>query len=134
MTDDLAAAAGEVSLGPLEVVAGEAELAAFAEACEAPPGEPPATFPIAWLAAPALRSMLQAMAGPSYLPVHESQSFDYERALKPGGRYVLSGVARRETGPDRLVVALQATDGEAHVALTMKTVLRLVAVAGDGSK
>ncbi len=131
---DLSAQAGEFILGPLEVVARPEDIAAFAEACGTPPGEPPATFPLVWLAAPALRSILGVAAGPSYLPVHESQSFDYERPLKPGGRYVLSGLARRETGPDRLVVALQATDGEAHVALTMKTVLRLLAVAGDGSR
>ena len=131
---DLSAQAGEFILGPLEVVARPDEIAAFALACDAPANEPPATFPMVWLAAPAIRAVLERAAGPTFLPVHESQSFDYERPLKSGGRYVLSGLARRETGPDRLFVALQATDGEAHVALTMKTVLRLLAVAGDGSR
>jgi hypothetical protein len=124
--------AGDVALGPFEVVAEQDSIADFALAIGQQTSEPSATFPIVWLSLPALKQALRATLGAGHLAIHESQSFDYERPLTPGGRYMLSGVARRESGPDRLVVTVQAADEGGRIAVAMRSVLRIVAVSGDG--
>jgi len=119
-------------LGPFDVVADPASISAFANALGQQRNEPPATYPIVWLSTPALKQALREALGPGHLPIHESQSFDYERPLTPGGRYRLAGSARREPGPDRLIVTMQATDDGGRLVVAMKSVLRIVAVSGDG--
>ena len=120
-----------IVFGPFEVSTDNATVSAFARFVGAAGGHPPATFPIVWLSHPSFKAALRAALGPGFLPVHESQSFHYERPLKLDGRYVLSGVARREFGPDRLVVVADAVGPDGRVALTLRTVLRIVAVGGD---
>lgn len=121
----------ETSLGPFEVAADPAQIAAFAAASGAADAAGvPATFPIVWLANPELMAALRALAGADRLPVHESQSFAYARALTPGARYRLSAVARQESAPERLVVEARVTGMADEPVLEMRAVLRLVPIAG----
>ncbi|HMN73042.1 MAG TPA: hypothetical protein PKA55_14355 [Rhodoblastus sp.] len=125
---------GETVLGPFEVATGADEIAAFAAATGAPPGGIPATFPIVWLSAPELKAALRAAAGADFLPVHESQSFDYARSLAVGAAYRLTAVARRESAPDRLVVEAAVTEAAGAPVLTMRAVLRLAPLTlGQGA-
>ena len=122
---------GEIVLGPFEVATGAGEISAFAAAVGAPANPIPATFPIAWLSAPALKAALREAVGPDFLPVHESQSFDYVRPLVPGAALRLTAVARRESAPERLVVEAEATELSGAPALIMRAALRLVPLAGE---
>ncbi|MCB1535920.1 MAG: hypothetical protein KDJ44_14660 [Rhodoblastus sp.] len=125
---------GEIVLGPFEVATGASEVQAFATAVGARAGEIPATFPIVWLSAPALKAALREAVGPDFLPVHESQSFDYVRPLVPGAALRMSAVARRESAPERLVVEAEATEFSGARALTMRVALRLVPLgSGEGA-
>ncbi len=120
----------EMVLGPFEVATDPAAVAAFAAAIGAPAGQIPVTFPIVWLSAPDLKAALREAVGPDYLPVHESQSFAYLRALAPASAYRLTAIARRESGPERLVVEADVSDMAGAPVLTLRAVLRLVALAG----
>lgn len=120
----------ETVLGPFEVATRSADIAGFAAATGAPAGEIPATFPIVWLSAPALKDALREAAGADFLPVHESQSFDYLRPLARDATYRLVAVARRESAPERLVVEASVTELSGAAALNMRAALRLVPLAG----
>ena len=122
--------AGAIALGPFDVVADPAAIAAFAAACGHRGADIPATFPIVWLAGPELKRALRAAVGDDALPVHESQAFDYFAPLTAGTRYRLSGVARRQANPDRLVVEAQTFDPDGRAALALRSVLRIVSLAG----
>jgi len=120
----------ETVLGPFEVATNPADVATFAAAVGAPAAEVPATFPIVWMSAPPLKAALREAAGPDFLPVHESQSFDWARPLVAGAAYRLSAVARRENAPERLVVEASIVEPSGDLVTTMRAVLRLVPLAG----
>jgi len=52
------------------------------------------------------------------------------RALAPASAYRLTAIARRESGPERLVVEADVSDMAGAPVLTLRAVLRLVALAG----
>ena len=120
----------ETVLGPFEVATDPAEIAAIAAAVGCADGSVPPTFPVVWLSAPALKAALRDAVGPDFLPVHESQSFDYARPLALGAACRLTAVARRENAPERLVVEASVADLSGAPVLTMRAVLRLVPLAG----
>ena len=124
----------ETVLGPFEVATDPDAVAAFCAAIGAPKGEIPATFPIVWLSAPDLKAALRDAVGPDFLPVHESQSFDYARPLALGVAYRLTAAARREHAPERLVVDADVAEADGAPCLTLRAVLRLVPLAeGQGA-
>ena len=131
MSDQRPFPAEAFDLGPFEVAADPAAIAALAAAVGAGGSMPSATFPASWLSLPKLGEALRAAIGPGYLAVHESQSFDYDRPLRAGGCYTLSASVRREAAPARLVIVARATETDGAVALTMRSVMRLVATAGE---
>ena len=133
MADRAKDAVGDIPLGPFEVKADQGSISAFAAALGQAISDTPAIFPIVWLSAPALKQKLRSALGPGHLPIHETQSFDYEHPLTPG-RYRLSGVARRECAPDRLIVTMQAIDGGGRTTVVLRSVLRIVTVSGSGMK
>ena len=122
---------GEIVVGPFEVAADPETVAAFAAAVDATGPEPPATFPATWLSLPRVKEALAAAIGPGHLPVHESQSFDYERPLRSGARYLLSATAWREEGPARLVFVAEAAEPDGRIAVAMRSVLRIVRIGED---
>lgn len=124
----------EMVLGPFEVATDPAAVAAFSAAIGAQPDQIPVTFPIVWLSAPDLKAALREAVGPDVLPVHESQSFAYARSLVAGAAYQLTATARRENTPERLVVEADVSDTAGAPVLTLRAVLRLVALAeGQGA-
>lgn len=115
------------SLGTFSVVARPDEVVAFRAATGLPPGAAvPATFPMRWLASPAVRDALLALAPESHLvPVHESQLFDYRGAILAGRDYDMTLAARREPAPDRLVLDGTVAEADGTTVVTVETVLRL---------
>ena len=85
-------AAGPVRLPAIRVRTEPTEVAAFSrETFAAGTGDfVPLTFPFRWLTLPAIRALIvQLSGGEEFLPVHEAQSFVYERSLRTGADYVL---------------------------------------------
>lgn len=121
----------EAVLGPFEVATAPAMIAAFAAAVGVPMADALATFPIVWLSSPEMKAALRAAVGPDYLPVHESQSFDYARALRVAAAYRLTAVARRESAPERLTVDVDVVEMTGAPVLTMRAVLRLVPLSEE---
>src|ERR1700719_1805748 len=96
-----------VRLPPIQVRTGAGEVAGFLRETggDRPGGFVPLTFPVRWLALPAVRGLiLQLIGGQGFLPVHEAQSFAYERELRIETDYVLAVEARRK--PPRLTLRM----------------------------
>lgn len=87
----------------------------------------PLTFPVRWLALPAVRSsILQLIGGQGFLPVHEGQSFAYEHELRIDTDYVLAIEARRTAKPPRLILRMAVSTGQGEICAHLETVLRIV--------
>ncbi len=87
----------------------------------------PLTFPFRWLALPAIRGLiLQLIGGQGFLPVHEAQSFAYERELRLETDYVLAVEARRTAKPPRLTLKMAVSTEEGEICARIETVLRIV--------
>jgi hypothetical protein len=87
----------------------------------------PVTFPARWLALPAIRGLiLQLIGGDGFLPVHEGQSFAYERELQLETDYVLAVEARRTAKPQRLTLKMAVSTGQGEFCARVETVLRIV--------
>lgn len=106
---------------------------AVAEAVDKPPrrvlDEPdvPLTYPFCWLTSQEVRPVLERMIGrPAFLPVHEAQSFDYERPLALDADYQLAFTFRRTAEPARLIVNAEISMPHAQTCARFETVLRLV--------
>ncbi len=87
----------------------------------------PLTFPIRWLALPAIRGLiLQLIGGQSFLLVHEAQNFAHERELRIETDYVLAVEARRTAKPPRLTLKMAVATGQGEICANLETVLRIV--------
>ncbi|MGH6813218.1 MAG: hypothetical protein ACREDM_13085, partial [Methylocella sp.] len=85
----------------------------------------PLTFPVRWLALPAVRGLiLQLTGGQGFLPVHEAQSFAYEHDLRIETDYVLAVEARRTAKPPRLTLRMAVSTGQGKICAHLETVLR----------
>ncbi len=118
-------------LGSFAVTADRAAVDAFRAATGMLPGDGvPATFPMRWLAAPAVRDALLTMASePELVPVHEAQTFEYLAALSVGQSYELRLEARREAAPERLVLAGMVAAADGTQVVRVETILRLFSTA-----
>lgn len=129
----MAGAGAERSVGPLQVVADRASVAAFAAALggDAVAGAVPYTYPICWLdrreivaAARALDSRQDATL------VHEQQTFAYRRPIRLDEPY---RVMLRITAPPgrlkRLLVDATVTDGDGETVMEMRAGLIVVSGA-----
>ena len=94
--------------------------------------EVPASFPFCWLTLPEVRPTLRRMIGAEgVLPVHEAQSFSYQRPLDLDADYRLDFVFRRSSAPDRLTVSATINTLCNEPCAAFETVLRLVATSGE---
>lgn len=121
--------ADAIALGGFGVEASPDEIAAFRAATGLPAqGETlPLTFPIRWMASPAVRDAVATLAPESDLIlVHESQTFDYATALRVGEPYTLTLTGRRVTTPDRLIVDGTVAAADGSICARLETILRLV--------
>jgi hypothetical protein len=118
-----------VRLPPIRVQTGANEVAGFLRETGGAPtlGFVPLTFPIRWLALPAIRGLiLQLIGGQGFLPVHEAQSFAYEHELQIETDYVLAVEARRTAKPPRLTLEMAVSTGQGEICAHLETVLRIV--------
>jgi hypothetical protein len=118
-----------VRLPPIRVRTGAGEVAGFLRETGGPRngGFVPLTFPFRWLALPAIRGLiLQLIGGDGFLPVHEAQSFAYERELRVEADYVVSVEVRRTAKPPRLTLKMAVSTGQGEICAQLETVLRIV--------
>ncbi|MGH6852046.1 MAG: hypothetical protein ACREDJ_02385 [Methylocella sp.] len=117
-----------IRLPPIQVRTDRGEVAGFLrETGGAAGGLVPLTFPVRWLALPAVRGLiLQLTGGQGFLPVHESQTFAYEHELQIETDYVLAIEARRTPKPPRLTLRMAIATGQGEICARIETVLRIV--------
>ncbi len=119
-------------LEPLPVRTEADAVAAFAREIGTQASRVPFTFPIRWLAHPEIRAAAARIMGESgWIPLHESQSFDYRSALVVDADYRMQVEMRREARPPRLVVRSEVAAPDGGLCLTMETILRIVAPDGN---
>lgn len=125
----------ERALGTFHVRAGTAEVAAFARETDAPHGRLPFTFPVRWLAQPQFQAAAIEMIGNAdWVPIHESQSFDYRAPLALETDYEMRVTMNREAEPSRIVVAAQVVAADGTPRLSMEMILRIVPLpAGEAA-
>jgi|SRR5579863_1537873 len=117
----------ERALGPFSVRAAAAEVAVFARETEAPGDRVPVTFPIRWLARPDLQAAAIDMIGDAHwVPIHESQSFDYHAPLALETDYAMDVTMKREEEPSRIVVVAQVGAAGEPPRLDMEMILRII--------
>ncbi len=107
-----------IRLSPIGVRTDRAEVAGFLRETGGARtgGFVPLTFPVRWLALPAVRGLiLQLIGGQGFLPVHEAQSFAYERELQIDADYVLAVESRRTEKPPRLTLKMAIATGQGEI-------------------
>lgn len=116
-----------LTIGPLRLTVDPDRAAAYACEIGADSARVPLAYPAVWLSEPALSTIVSRVCETlGVVPVHESQSFAYERSLTAGDSYDVTVTLRREETPPRLIAdaLIAATDG-APVG-KIETMLRLV--------
>lgn len=122
-------------LPPIQVRTAAEDVACFLAATPAPCGAGcfvPLTFPFRWMALPEVRSLICEVIGPGFLPLHESQSFLYERPLRVNAAYVLAIEACRSANPPRLTVRMAISSPEGEGCAELAAVLRIVPAFAEG--
>lgn len=117
-------------IGPLSVRAGSAEVEAFRRETLAAGDGVPFTFPIRWFTHPEIRTAATAMLGSApFVPLHESQSFDYEGEIALDHDYAMVVEIVREHNPARLI--LRAEIGNERPCLKSEMILRIIPAAAN---
>jgi hypothetical protein len=97
----------------------------------------PLTFPFRWLTLPAIRGLiLQLSGGEGFLPVHEAQSFAYERSLRADTDYILDVAFQTAEKPPRLILKMavstvQDSNGRTEICAHLETILRIVRLSPE---
>jgi hypothetical protein len=122
----------ERALGTFTVRATAAEAAAFRRETGGTGQGVPFTFPVRWLA----RADFQAVAvdmigGANWVPIHESQSFDYQASLAPDTDYEMAVIMKREIEPSRIVLTAQIGVPNHAPHLTMEMILRIIPLPAE---
>ncbi|MGH6795017.1 MAG: hypothetical protein ACREDD_03375 [Methylocella sp.] len=117
-----------IRLPPIQVRTDRGEVAGFLrETGGVTGGFVPLTFPVRWLALPAVRGLImQLTGGQGFLPVHEGQSFAYEHELRIETNYVLAIEARRAEQPPRLTLRMAIATAHGEICARSETLLRIV--------
>ena len=106
-----------------------ADAAALAAALQIGPAhadQVPLIFPVRWLALAKIRQALATLAG-SGLLVHETQSFDYTRALRAGEEYALEVTITADAAdPSRVTLHGTAADTAGKIVATLEAGLRVL--------
>lgn len=94
----------------------------------------PLTYPFCWLTLPALRPMIRQMiGGDGFVPVHEAQSFAYERRLEIDSDYVIAVELRRAADPPRLFLHAEISTPQGEICGRLDAILRLVPIASEST-
>ena len=119
----------ERPLGTFTVRATAAEAAAFARETGNPEQGVPFTFPVRWLARPDfLAAAVEMIGDANWVPIHESQSFDYRAPLAVDKDYAMTVTMKRETEPSRIILLAGIGPVAGAPLLDMEMVLRIVAL------
>jgi hypothetical protein len=117
------------------VRAGAGEAESFGRETGASGSRLPFTFPVRWLARPEIHTAAAAMIDEAaWIPIHESQSFDYRRSLEVETDYRMRVDLRREAKPPRLILRAEIATQSGQPCLDMEMILRIVSMnAGSGA-
>jgi hypothetical protein len=117
----------ERALGPFLVRTDPAAVTAFARETGAPADRVPFTFPVRWLARPELQAAAVEIIGDvNWVPIHESQSFDYHAPLSLNMDYEMSVTMKRELEPSRIVVFAHVGPSGDAIHVRMEMILRII--------
>lgn len=120
------------ALGPFAVRAATAEAAAFAHETGGNDGAVPFTFPVRWLARPEFQAVATELIGNDrWVPIHESQSFDYRASLAVDTDYVMTVTMKREVEPSRIILVAQIGPAGEVPRLDMEMILRIVPLPAE---
>ncbi len=117
----------ERALGTFAVRASSDEADAFRRETGGSGPKIPFTFPVRWLARPDFHAIAAELIGDhDWVPIHESQSFDYRAPLAADVDYLMTVKMQRQTEPSRIILLADVgAPGEASV-LSMEMILRIV--------
>jgi hypothetical protein len=115
----------ELRLGPFAVQTERTRIAAYRSATRVRGTGIPVAFPICWFGRSEIRTAIED-ACRGRLPLHEGQSFDYERPLEIEAEYHLSVLLAEEADPPRLLLKGECKTPAGELCLRMETLLRLV--------
>jgi hypothetical protein len=122
----------ERALGTFVVRATAAEAAAFRRETGGTGQGVPFTFPVRWLARPDFQAVAVEMIGDAnWVPIHESQSFDYQASLVPDTDYEMAVIMKREIEPSRIVLTAQIGAAGKAPHLTMELILRIIPLPSE---
>lgn len=125
-----AAPPASIKLGPIMVRAGAAEVEAFRrETGGVTSRGVPFTFPVRWFAHPEIHAAaIQLIEFKPWVPIHESQSFDYEHMLDIEVDYQMRVEIARELEPSRLILRAEigSLSGGADICLHAEMILRII--------
>jgi hypothetical protein len=117
----------ERALGPFLVRTEPADVTAFARQTGARADHVPFTFPVRWLARRELQAAAVEIIGDvNWVPIHESQSFDYRAPLSLNTDYEISVTMKRELEPSRIVVVVHVGPSGEAIHLRMEMILRII--------
>ncbi len=122
-------------LGTFAVRATAAEAAAFAHETGSSGGQGvPFTFPVRWLARPDFQAIaVEMIGGAHWVPIHESQSFDYRAPLAADTDYEMTVTMKRETEPSRIILFADVGPAGAAPLLAMEMMLRIVPLPAEAA-
>ncbi|WP_036255558.1 hypothetical protein [Methylocapsa acidiphila] len=89
----------------------------------------PLAFPVCWLASPEIRLALSRAIGEGVLPVHEAQSFAFERRLEIDADYVIEAELLRKDDPPGVHLHAVVLTPEGEACGRLEAVLRLAPIA-----
>ena len=122
------------ALGPFRLRVDPARVAAYARETGGDCASVPLAYPAVWLSEPSLFSAVHDLCAElDVVPVHELQSFSYDKPLVAGESYDLSVTMSREEAPPRLIMAAIVATPGGETCARIETLLRLVPRAGFGS-
>ncbi|MEW6436225.1 MAG: hypothetical protein AB1508_03530 [Pseudomonadota bacterium] len=117
----------ERPLGTFTVRATAAQATAFAHETGNPEQGVPFTFPVRWLARPDfLAAAVEMIGDANWVPIHESQSFDYRAPLAVETDYAMTVTMQRETEPSRIILLANVGPAGGAPLLDMEMMLRIV--------
>jgi hypothetical protein len=126
-----ATAESPLRLGPFTVRATPEEAEAFARETGGKAGHLPFTFPVRWFARADLRTAAARLMGEAaWVPLHESQNFDYRRPLQADVDYHMRVDMWREAKPPRLILRAEIATVADELCLSMEMILRIVSMSG----
>jgi len=121
-------------IGPIPVRTTAADVEAFRASIFGAGAAVPLTFPMRWLALPAIAAAVaELLQGADWVPVHEAQSFDYDRPLTMDENYVMTVDIEASPASPRLTLKASIATPRAELCVRVETVLRLIPFKQEGS-